>query len=616
MEYIEEIAPAVVAACKKCGGLASDIIAMSCLENGYGIPDYWDNPEIEKLLKYNNMLGLKAQLLNTSWDDKSVWPGKAFSKKTPEEYDGRKVTVKDSFRIYDSPQQSFEDFLLFLTYASNDGKGGKPKYGRAVIDIKDPKAWITAVKERGYATDSSYVSSVMRIINKHNLTVYNKTEPEPKPIDISINKKYITTNNSYSTNDPKTIIIHNTDNFDPGADAKAHAEWLATDTDTGMSWHFAVDDRSIYQCLPYNRGAFHVGRNYGSNNLFNVYGGRDHKNTIAIEMCVNRGYDYEKAFQNTVKLTKYLMKELGIPAERVYQHYDICSKNCPSQIRAKGDWGRFKKLIAEDAPAPTPAKTKKVSASKTMKKAIDLVARTAKKNGWTYGDSRSDIPCDDKKISCDRLIARALYLMGFKDQIKGGETCGTLDKYLTSKGWKKVTKKSDIKAGAVVAVRSKKNKNIDHVFFVASYNKETDRCTKYDCGSNERIKQDQPFRNVPLVEWSDKVFVCAWNVPTYLASGLPNNYVFKNVDYSDVFKPTYYSRMYPDVVAVYGKTYKKLFEHFLNFGMKEGRQAYAGFNPIEYKKRYKDLRNAFGNDLTLYYKHYCEFGKNEGRDAI
>ena len=40
------------------------------------------------------------------------------------------------------------------------------------------------------------------------------------------------------------------------------------------------------------------------------------------------------------------MKETGIPASRVYRHLDICSKNCPSQINARGDWTRFKKLIS------------------------------------------------------------------------------------------------------------------------------------------------------------------------------------------------------------------------------------------------------------------------------
>ncbi|MBT9855185.1 hypothetical protein GPK86_01590 [Blautia faecis] len=46
---------------------------------------------------------------------------------------------------------------------------------------------------------------------------------------------------------------------------------------------------------------------------------------------------------------------------RVVQHYDVCAKNCPSVIRRKGDWDRFKKLISgENVTAPTTKPTVKV----------------------------------------------------------------------------------------------------------------------------------------------------------------------------------------------------------------------------------------------------------------
>ena len=61
---------------------------------------------------------------------------------------------------------------------------------------------------------------------------------------------------------------------------------------------------------------------------------------------MQKGYDYEKAFQNTAELVRQLMAQTGIPSDRVLQHYDVCAKNCPSQIRAKGDWQRFKGLIS------------------------------------------------------------------------------------------------------------------------------------------------------------------------------------------------------------------------------------------------------------------------------
>lgn len=119
------------------------------------------------------MVGQKAELLTKSWYDKSVWPGKSFSKRTPEVYGGVPTTITDNFRIFDDIEQSFCDFILFLLYASNYGYNGKPKYGKEVVDIKDPATLIKEVGSRGYATGPTYPTSVMRIINENNLTKYD-----------------------------------------------------------------------------------------------------------------------------------------------------------------------------------------------------------------------------------------------------------------------------------------------------------------------------------------------------------------------------------------------------------------------------------------------------------
>lgn len=158
---------------------------------------------------------------------------------------------------------------------------------------------------------------------------------------MDINKNYISNNNSYENNSPKYIVIHNTDNFEKKADAKAHAKAQRDGHLQGMSAHYFVDDSGVYQAMPHSCGAWHVGVNYGGK----LFGTVNNRNSIGIEMCVNFGYNYEKAFQNTVALTKQLMKEQNIAADHVVSHYDVCAKNCPSQIRAKGEWARFKKLI-------------------------------------------------------------------------------------------------------------------------------------------------------------------------------------------------------------------------------------------------------------------------------
>lgn len=174
---------------------------------------------------------------------------------------------------------------------------------------------------------------------------------------MNINTSLISNNNSYAGQTPLYIVIHNTDNTAKTADAKAHATAQHNGNFHGYSAHVFVDDKSTYQALPYNRGAWHVGVNYGGK----LFGTVNNHNSIGIEMCMNAGYNYEKAFQNTVDVCKQLMKKYGIPASRVVQHYDVCAKNCPSVIRGKGDWARFKKLISsETVTAPTTKPTVKV----------------------------------------------------------------------------------------------------------------------------------------------------------------------------------------------------------------------------------------------------------------
>ena len=162
---------------------------------------------------------------------------------------------------------------------------------------------------------------------------------------MQINKDYISNKNSYENNHPLWIVIHNTDNFNKNADARAHAKAQHDGNFSGISAHYYTDDQSGYQAMPHERGAWHVGVNYGGK----LFGTVNNRNSIGVEMCVNTGYDYEKAFRNTAALTRQLMEELNIDTDHVVSHYDVCGKNCPSQIRANNDWERFKQLIGAES---------------------------------------------------------------------------------------------------------------------------------------------------------------------------------------------------------------------------------------------------------------------------
>ena len=85
------------------------------------------------------------------------------------------------------------------------------------------------------------------------------------------------------------------------------------------------------------------------------------------------------------------------------------------------------------------------------------------------------------------------------------------------------------------------------------------------------------------------------------------------VDYFSVFNPVYYSATYPDVSSAYGTNYFAAFDHFVNFGMSEGRSGNADFNALSYMKRYEDIRHTFDGDIQKTTRHYILYGKAEGR---
>lgn len=102
------------------------------------------------------------------------------------------------------------------------------------------------------------------------------------------------------------------------------------------------------------------------------------------------------------------------------------------------------------------------------------------------------------------------------------------------------------------------------------------------------------------------------------ATGIAQYYGLKKetpVDYSAVFDAAYYANRYPDLKAAFGNDESALLQHFIQYGMAEGRQVSSQFDVYSYKNLYPDLRAAFGNNLKSYYMHYISSGKAEGRKA-
>lgn len=140
------------------------------------------------------------------------------------------------------------------------------------------------------------------------------------------------------------IVIHETDNFSPTADAAAHAAFLCSlgPDDEPRSWHYTVDDHQIYHHLPDDEAAYHA------SDKLTPHGGN--LNGIGIEMCVNEGGDYEQTLENTVQLTAKLMIEYGLKIRDVqtHQHFSSWDKPCPAKLLESDRWEEFLDRV-EDA---------------------------------------------------------------------------------------------------------------------------------------------------------------------------------------------------------------------------------------------------------------------------
>lgn len=135
------------------------------------------------------------------------------------------------------------------------------------------------------------------------------------------------------------IVIHETANHNLGADAQAHADYLAAGGDEDTSWHYTVDDHQIVQHIPDNEVSWNAGDKLREN------GGN--LNGISIELCVNDDGDFEKTFDNGARLTAYLLDAYDLNTGAVLQHFNFNGKNCPMTIRDTGRWDEFIRLVEQ-----------------------------------------------------------------------------------------------------------------------------------------------------------------------------------------------------------------------------------------------------------------------------
>jgi hypothetical protein len=80
-----------------------------------------------------------------------------------------------------------------------------------------------------------------------------------------------------------------------------------------------------------------------------------------------------------------------------------------------------------------------------------------------------------------------------------------------------------------------------------------------------------------------------------------------------VYDGPFYLATYPDLQAAFGGDLNAAANHWLTYGVHEGRTGAPSISSIYYLSQYPDLQAAFGSDFAAALNHYLTYGINEGR---
>ena len=161
-EFLAKYGSAFVIACQDSGIFPSVKLAQAALETGWG-----------KSVVGNNMFGIKA-----SGSQSPYWHGEAVSAGTSEFENGSYVGTVSKFRKYATVADSIRDHTWFLEHNSRYAKAG-------VFTAQTPEEQSRALQSAGYATDPSYASKLISIINSNNLKRFDQKKKYMRWIEIT-----------------------------------------------------------------------------------------------------------------------------------------------------------------------------------------------------------------------------------------------------------------------------------------------------------------------------------------------------------------------------------------------------------------------------------------------
>lgn len=147
-EFIQSVLPQAQKAAEQIGVDPKVLVAQAALETGWGKHViHQENGE-----QGFNFFGIKSH---------RGWDGNAVKVPTLEFESGVAKRSVESFRVYESAEQSFSDYIDFLK--------SNPRYTDALNNCDDPQKFTSGLQDAGYATDPEYAEKIMRVYNSEQL---------------------------------------------------------------------------------------------------------------------------------------------------------------------------------------------------------------------------------------------------------------------------------------------------------------------------------------------------------------------------------------------------------------------------------------------------------------
>jgi len=142
-QFVEKLLPHAKEAGKELGVEPKVLLAQAALETGWGKYVIQQKDGVSS----HNLFNIKA--------DKR-WSGKDASISTVEFLGNKPQTQKANFRVYESYEESFKDYVKFLQ--------NSPRYSHALKNAHNPEAFTNSLQSAGYATDPQYAKKIQRIL--------------------------------------------------------------------------------------------------------------------------------------------------------------------------------------------------------------------------------------------------------------------------------------------------------------------------------------------------------------------------------------------------------------------------------------------------------------------